>query len=118
MKSAEEKRIFEQAVLAKMIGLYCRKNHQGKEMCAECKELLEYAQSRSDLCPNIEEKTFCINCSTHCYKPAMREKIRVAMRFSGPRMIFYHPLLALKHMRESSKEKKAQKAQESADNEE
>ena len=34
------------------------------------------------------------------------EKIREVMRFSGPRMIFYHPYLAIKHVIESKKEKK------------
>jgi hypothetical protein len=33
----------------------------------------------------------------HCYKPAMREKIKDVMRYSGPRMSYRHPLLALFH---------------------
>jgi hypothetical protein len=35
----------------------------------------------------------------------MREKIREIMRFSGPRMIFYHPIMAIRHLIESKKEK-------------
>lgn len=35
-----------------------------------------------------------------------REKIREVMRFSGPRMIFYHPVMAVRHVIESKKEKK------------
>lgn len=35
----------------------------------------------------------------------MREKIRMVMRFSGPRMIFYHPVTAICHVIESKKEK-------------
>jgi hypothetical protein len=34
----------------------------------------------------------------HCYKPAMREQIRVVMRYSGPRMAQRHPLLAAAHL--------------------
>ena len=41
-----------------------------------------------------------------------REKIREVMRFSGPRMLFYHPIIAIRHVLESRKEKK--KLEESA----
>lgn len=104
--TAESKREREKRVVELMITLYCRKNHGGKELCPECRELLSYAWSRSDHCPFMETKTFCSNCKVHCYKPAMREKIRKVMRFSGPRMIFYHPILAIRHVYESMKEKK------------
>ena len=40
------------------------------------------------------------------YKPDMREKIRAVMRFSGPRMIFYHPVAAIRHVVETKREKK------------
>ena len=36
----------------------------------------------------------------------MREKIRVVMRFSGPRMMMYHPIMAICYMMERNKEKK------------
>ena len=36
----------------------------------------------------------------------MRERIREVMRFSGPRMIFHHPVMAVRHVIESKKEKK------------
>ena len=36
----------------------------------------------------------------------MRNKIREVMRFSGPRMIFHHPILAIKHLVQTRKEKK------------
>lgn len=35
-----------------------------------------------------------------------REKIRKVMRFSGPRMIFSHPVAAVRHVIETKKEKK------------
>lgn len=106
-KNIEEKRQREKIVVKQMIYLYCNKNHNTKsELCPECKRLLAYAESRSDHCPFMENKTFCSNCKVHCYKPEMREKIREVMRFSGPRMIFYHPVLALRHVIESKKEKR------------
>jgi hypothetical protein len=57
----------------------------------------------------METKTFCSNCKVHCYKPEMREKIKEIMRFSGPRMIFYHPIMAIRHLIESKKEKQKMK---------
>lgn len=72
----------------------------------DCAALDAYARSRSDRCPFMETKTFCSNCKVHCYKPDMREKIREVMRFSGPRMLFYHPIMAIRHVMESRNEKR------------
>lgn len=90
-----------------MIALYCKKNHKTKgALCPECSALDEYARLRSDKCPFMETKNFCANCRVHCYKPEMREKIRAVMRFSGPRMLFYHPAMAVSHLVETKKEKR------------
>lgn len=108
MAATEKKRRREQQVVAEMIALYCRKNHgtgQKDVLCSECRELCEYAQARSEHCPFMEQKTFCSNCRVHCYKPDMRERIREVMRFSGPRMILYHPVMALWHLISSEHEK-------------
>ena len=103
----QSKREREKKVVSFMIALYCRKKHHTKgRLCAECAALEEYARQRSDHCPFMETKTFCSNCTVHCYKQEMREKIREVMRFSGPRMLFTHPLMAIGHVLESRKEKK------------
>ena len=102
----QTKRKQEKETVTLMIRLYCRKKHGGKELCPACAELDAYAQLRSDKCPFMETKTFCSNCKVHCYKKDMREKIREVMRFSGPRMIFHHPIMAIRHVIESKKEKK------------
>lgn len=109
--NAERKRKREQKVVEEMISLYCRKNHRPEngELCDGCRELVDYAKLRSEKCPFMENKTFCVNCRVHCYKPDMRERIRVVMRFSGPRMIFYHPGLAVWHLVSSKKEKEGMK---------
>ena len=86
--------------------IYCRKKHGGKTLCPDCAALDAYARLRSEKCPFMETKTFCSNCRVHCYKPEMREKIRAVMRFSGPRMLFYHPILAIRHVIETKKETK------------
>ena len=104
-----DKREKEMHTVYEMIHLYCRKNHKEKELCPECLNLYEYARMRIEKCPFMETKTFCSNCKVHCYKPEMREKIRVVMRFSGPRMLFYHPVLAVWHLVCSLKEKQCKK---------
>ncbi len=102
MKCEREKR-----TVAMMIRLYCQKNHRTKfGLCPECQTLHDYAMLRSDKCPFMETKTFCSNCKVHCYKADMREKIRAVMRFSGPRIIFSHPIMAIRHVIESKREKK------------
>lgn len=104
----EKKRLKEQYVVEQMIRLYCRINHRSileNQMCPQCAELAKYAKMRSDKCPFMENKTFCSNCNVHCYKPEMREEIRQVMRFSGPRMLLYHPILAIWHLACSIREK-------------
>ncbi len=90
-----------------MIALYCRNKHGKRQgLCPNCAALDSYARERSDKCPFMETKTFCSNCKVHCCKPEMREKIRAVMRFSGPRMMFHHPVMAVRHVLETKKEKK------------
>lgn len=94
-----KKREQEKRIVTEMIALYCKKKHHSKNgLCEACEEIKEYAILRSEKCPFMESKTFCSNCKVHCYKPEMREKIRAIMRFSGPRIIFSHPYLAIKHV--------------------
>ena len=89
----EEKRVVEQ-----MIRLYCRKHEGYAELCQSCQELLEYAHGRLDRCRYGAEKPTCKKCPIHCYRPEMKERIKLVMSWAGPRMIFYHPLSALKHL--------------------
>ena len=84
-EQTEKKRLKEQETAGLMIKLYCRGVHGGESLCDECRELLEYSKKKSDNCPFMEEKTFCSNCSVHCYNPEMRERIKKVMRYSGPR---------------------------------
>lgn len=102
----QSKREREKETVFLMISIYCRKKHGGRTLCPDCAALDAYARLRSDKCPFMETKTFCSNCRVHCYKPDMRRKIREVMRFSGPRMIFYHPVMAVRHVIASRKEKK------------
>lgn len=107
MKNTEQKREHEQKMLAEMIRTYCRGNHRQAKgtLCSECKELLAYAATRTQRCPFMENKTFCSNCRVHCYQSNRREQIRQVMRYAGPRMLFSHPVMAIRHLIETRKEK-------------
>jgi hypothetical protein len=117
------KREREERVVTEMIALYCRGNHAAAgngsaaargghaasrgidALCPECRELADYARTRSEHCPFMETKTFCSNCKVHCYSPEMRERIRAVMRYSGPRMLFHHPAMTVWHVFTSAREK-------------
>jgi predicted amidophosphoribosyltransferase len=82
-----------------MIRVYCRAHHRDVKngLCDNCAQLLDYATNRLDHCPFGGDKSTCTDCSIHCYKPEMRERVRIVMRYAGPRMIFRHPILAILH---------------------
>lgn len=56
MNKVEKKRLKEQQTIEKMIHLYFSKNHHTKNLYPDCKELLDYAQTRSQRCPFMEKK--------------------------------------------------------------
>ena len=76
----------EQRTVAQMIRLYCRKKEGNRELCPQCRELLEYAHMRLSRCPFGEKKNTCRLCTIHCYKPEMKERMREVMPYARPRM--------------------------------
>ena len=81
-----------------MIRLYCRRKEGNKDLCPSCTELLQYANARLGHCKFGDNKTTCKKCPVHCYRPEMRKRISEVMRWAGPRMMFYHPVAAIKHL--------------------
>jgi len=81
-----------------MLGMYCRNHHAGEPLCIGCAELARYAQRRLERCVFGAAKPTCANCTVHCYSTEMRERVRLAMRYAGPRMLFRHPVLGIAHM--------------------
>ena len=91
-------------LLGAFTDIYCRGRHRGAPrsplvsdgvvvgvygrriplVCDACAGLLRYAEQRRALCPK-DPKPFCSTCDTHCYRPEMRDSIRMVMRYSGPR---------------------------------
>lgn len=88
-------------IVEKMIETYCTKQkhlNDGGKLCSDCDELLNYSLQRTTRCPHVEKTLFCVNCPTPCYKPDMKEKMRIMMKYSGPRFFFSHPLIVLEHV--------------------
>ncbi|MGD0766122.1 MAG: nitrous oxide-stimulated promoter family protein [Dehalococcoidia bacterium] len=88
----------EKRTVEAMIALHCAANHSTKgDLCEECQKLRDYAFARLDRCPFGARKPTCARCPVHCYKHNMKDQIRGVMRYSGPRMLYRHPALALMH---------------------
>jgi hypothetical protein len=89
----------ERKTLTAMVRIYCRGHHgQRRALCDDCAALHAYAMCRLDRCPFGAEKPTCADCPIHCYKTDRREAIRAVMRYAGPRMLWRHPLLAVRHV--------------------
>jgi len=104
-------------VLANFISIFCRENHQtenkdtfhskdvglasalGKSdlvLCQDCQRLLSHGVAKLLLCP-YDPKPTCRKCTTHCYAPGYRDKIRQVMRFSGMYLVKHGRLDLILH---------------------
>jgi len=102
------KREREKQTISQMVAIFCKDTHKvrlraeeahcGKLLCLECAQLESYAVLRTEQCRKMDNKTLCENCDNLCYDPAMRQAIREAMRYAGPRMPLHHPFAALRHL--------------------
>jgi hypothetical protein len=95
---ADKRLARELRTIASMIGCYCEGHHDaGAALCPECQGLLDYAALRLERCRFGAEKPVCAKCPVHCYQPARREQVKAVMRYAGPRMLWRHPLLSVRH---------------------
>ena len=98
----------EKRTVNNMIAMYCKNHHnQDKGVCVDCSTLMSYSNERLNKCVFGTNKPACSKCPVHCYKADKRGEIKVIMRYSGPRMIYTHPYLAVMHI--IDKRKKANK---------
>lgn len=106
MKSdADPARIARERITVRaMVAMYCRNRHGGAELCQSCAELATYADAKLDRCPYGGDKPACTKCPIHCYQAEPRERMREVMRWAGPRMIWTHPYLAVRHLLDERKE--------------
>ena len=87
--------------VSRMVGIYCRDHHEttgGVELCDACENLQDYAWKRLERCPFGQKKPVCSECTVHCYRPEMRDRMRQVMGYAGPRMLRHHPVSALEHL--------------------
>ena len=60
------------------------------------KKMIDLYQAK---CPQASaEKPACKQCPVHCYQPAKREEMKQIMRWAGPRMLWRHPILTVRHL--------------------
>jgi hypothetical protein len=88
----------EKTTVRAMVAMFCARHHGDGHPCAACAELIEYADRRLDRCPYGGGKPACTDCPIHCYRPELRDRMREVMRYAGPRMIWRHPYLAVRHL--------------------
>jgi hypothetical protein len=123
-KTQSSRRLRREArTLEVMVGLYCHDTHAAdptgaaegartadgadlgkRDLCPACAGLLSYSLDRIEACRFGAQKPTCARCTVHCFRPAMREQIRAAMRYSGPRMTYRHPYLAVRHLMDRRRE--------------
>ncbi len=105
MTRAQRRMQREQRTVEAMIRLYCRSvHHTTSKLCNECHDLAEFANLRLSKCPFQDNKPTCAKCPIHCYKPERREQMKAVMRFAGPRMMWKHPIIAIRHMLDARRE--------------
>lgn len=103
-RSAQQRLARERETLRVMLGIYCRARHGGgRGLCARCQTLRRYSEERVERCPFGDGKPTCANCPVHCFRQDEREAIREVMRVTGPRMLWWHPVLTLFHFLDGRK---------------
>ena len=88
----------ERQTIAVMISCYCEGHHHADTtLCPECRQLLDYAAVRLERCQFGAKKPVCAKCPVHCYERFRREQVKTVMSYAGPRLLWQHPILSLRH---------------------
>lgn len=92
--------VLDSRTVAAMVRIYCRATHglPRGSLCDACDALVCYADARLATCPFGREKTTCRECPVHCYRAAERTAMKDVMHYAGPRMLWRHPVLAIRHL--------------------
>lgn len=85
-----------QKMLIAIFGVYQKYN---KDTDLNLEEIKSYSLKRLDNCIHIGEDIFCGFCEIQCFGDKYKKEIRSIMRFSGPRMILYHPIMAIRYLK-------------------
>ncbi|MCG3863383.1 MULTISPECIES: nitrous oxide-stimulated promoter family protein [unclassified Photobacterium] len=88
--------------ISAMIEIYCSRHHNDKckkvNLCEDCESFKSYVKQRLDRCPYGINKPTCRQCPIHCYKAQEKVKSQTIMHYSGPRMMYKHPIMAITHL--------------------
>ena len=88
-------------MIAAMLRMYCRTHHNLKDTLRSASNVPSFARLCAPALGALRVRRgqpTCAKCTVHCYKASMRERVRVVMRWAGPRMLWHHPLLAIRRM--------------------
>ena len=89
--------------IEKMIKIYEQAHPTAVDSPDSYNKLYSYAINRLEKCRYGEQKPACKQCPVHCYQPKMREQMKTIMRWAGPKMLFHHPILAIRHLLDDRK---------------
>ena len=93
------KRISREIVtIEKMIKIYVKSHPAPDDNPEYYQTLFSYAVKRLEKCRYGEAKPACKQCPIHCYQPKQREQMKIIMRWAGPKMLYFHPILAIRHL--------------------
>ncbi|OGS56629.1 MAG: hypothetical protein A3K60_01315 [Euryarchaeota archaeon RBG_19FT_COMBO_56_21] len=94
----------EKRTVRAMVRMYCSHHHASpSNLCSDCDKLIKYSETRVDRCVYKQSKPTCAKCPIHCYEPLSRERMKAVMRYTGPRMLYTHPYLAIAHALDSAR---------------
>lgn len=88
----------EKETLREMVTLYCRYRLKAKSMPESYEQLVDYAFRRLERCRWGTKKPNCHQCKIHCYAPDKRKQMREIMKWTGPKMIIYAPMKAMRYL--------------------
>ena len=89
--------------VTRIVQLYEQRHPAPADTPEHYRDLLAYAVKRLEKCRYGEDKPACKQCPVHCYQPKPREEMKVIMRWAGPRMLWHHPILAVRHLIDDKK---------------
>lgn len=92
----------EKRMLDAMVLIYCKANNcYGSAPCVKCTKLGVYAKSRLEHCRFQEKKPVCGRYDLTCYDLQNKDYAEEVFTYAGPRMMFEHPLLGIKHFQDA-----------------
>jgi hypothetical protein len=90
----------EKNTIDRMIAIYCKNHNKNESLCDVCEAILEYVHHRIESCRFGACKPACSRCNVYCYHNEMKSRMKRIMKYSGPRMAIYHPILSIFHFQD------------------